>query len=73
MSAENSDFNLITWITPIIWPDEFFMGMQRMLLCLKPVASSTDGSNLSSSYALGIFTVYKQNKNIITNNNSNIE
>lgn len=49
---------LISCMTPIIWPVEFFIAMQRIVLCLKQLASSTLGSKRGSSSALGMFTVW---------------
>ncbi len=34
-----------TWITPMVYPSEFLMGMQRTVLWTKSVPSSTEGSN----------------------------
>lgn len=53
---------LMSWITPMICPDEFLIAMQSMLRCRNPVASSTDGSKRSSSYAFGMLTVCKQTR-----------
>lgn len=48
---------LINWMTPIIWPREFLIAMQRMDLCLNDEFSSTLGSKRGSSYAFGMVTV----------------
>lgn len=48
---------LMSWITPIIWPNEFLMAIHKIDLCLNVEFSSTDESNRTSSYAFGIETV----------------
>lgn len=60
MPLTKSSNLLISCITPIIWPNEFFIAIHKIDLCLNDAFSSTLESNLGSSYACGMLTVYER-------------
>lgn len=63
---------LINCITPIILPDEFLIGMQSSVLCLKSAPSSTLGSNRGSSCTFAKLTVWKSTIFILIGNKEDL-